>query len=115
MPGAQHCAAVAVTGSDCPMLRAGQETQCSASVGSASWQKRIGTLPVPQMCAESRFRERSRVQGPEPGGWGWTPTPATPPAPPPHWVSLAVVMELLCASASPSARCIKTCPFVYSC
>lgn len=27
-PGAQHRAAVAVTGSACPMLRAGQETQC---------------------------------------------------------------------------------------
>lgn len=42
---AQHRAAVTVTGSACPMLRAGQETQCSASVGSASWQKRIGHPP----------------------------------------------------------------------
>lgn len=29
MPGAQHRAAAAVMGSACPLLRAGQETQCS--------------------------------------------------------------------------------------
>lgn len=92
----------AVVGSDAPVLSISGLHLGQKCIGYPSCS--LDVLPKAGAGTGQGFRVQSQAAG-----------AGHPPLPLPHCVSLALVMELLWASVSPSARCIKTCPSVYSC